>query len=230
MYDDVPGTRSSTSSAAATRAAPDPVVRLMVVDDHPVVCDGVRLLLDREPGFAVVASATTAAAALGEAARAQPDVVLLDLRLPDSSPPDVVRGLRAACPPVRVVLFTAHPDHVLLSATLAQGVEGCLLKDAGTNDLASSLRDVVNGRAVLDPRLAALAREAGWDRGGSPGLTPGEQDVVRLVATGLTNPEIAQQLGLAGVAVKEHLRLAMLKLGARNRVEVIGRAHETGLL
>jgi two-component system nitrate/nitrite response regulator NarL len=213
-----------------THAVPEVVVRVMVVDDHPVVCDGVRLLLEREPGFAVVASATTAAGALREAARARPDVVLLDLRLPDSSPPDVVRDLRAACPPVRVVLFTAHPDHVLLSATLAQGVDGCLLKDAGTDDLAASLRDVVDGKAVLDPRLAALAGEAGWDRSGSVGLTPEEQDVVRLVATGMTNPEIAQQLGVAALAVKDRLQSAMLTLGAGNRVEAIGRAYEKGLL
>lgn len=200
----------------------------MVVDDHPVVCDGVRLLLDGEPGFAVVASATTARAALDDAARVQPDVVLLDLRLPGSSPPEVVRALRGACPAVRVVLFTAHADHSLLQATLTEGVEGCLLKDAGTGDLAASLRAVVAGELVFDPRLGEIAevRPRRQDRG----LTRQEHAVVKLVATGLTNPEVAQELDLPRNTVKSYLQVAMRKLGARNRVEVISRAHESGLL
>lgn len=200
----------------------------MVVDDHPVVCDGVRLLLGREAGFAVVATATTAAAAVVEAGRVLPDVVLLDLRLPGSSPPEVVRALRAACPGARIVLFTAHPDHALLPATLSEGVDGCLLKDAGMGDLAASLRLVMAGEVVLDPRLGPLAGiEAGR---GSDQLTRCEHDVVALVAQGLTNPEIAEKLHLPHDTVKRHLQSAMLKLGARHRVEVISRAHDAGLV
>lgn len=200
----------------------------MVVDDHPVVCDGVRLLLGREQGFAVVATATTADAAVVEGGRVLPDVVLLDLRLPGSSPPQVVRALRAACPETRIVLFTAHPDHALLPATLAEGVEGCLLKDAGMGDLATSLRLVMAGEVVLDPRIGALAG-TGVRHGGAQ-LTRREQDVVERVARGLTNPEIAEQLNLTRNTVKSYLQSAMLKLGARNRVEVISRAHDAGLV
>lgn len=200
----------------------------MVVDDHPVVCDGVRLLLGREAGFAVVATATTADAAVVEVGRVLPDVVLLDLRLPDSSPPQVVRSLRAAWPSARIVLFTAHPDSALLPATLAEGVDGCLLKDAGMGDLATSLRQVVEGEVVLDPRLGPLAG-TGDRRGGHP-LTRREHDVVELVAQGLTNPEIAEKLHLTRNTVKGYLQSAMLKLGAANRVEVISRAHDAGLV
>ena len=200
----------------------------MVVDDHPVVCEGVRLLLGREAGFAVVATTTTANAALVEAGRVQPDVVLLDLRMPGSSPPQVVRALRAACPATRIVLFTAHPDHALLPAMLAEGVDGCLLKDAGMGDLARSLRLVVAGEVVLDPRIGRLAGAGVWP--GSHQLTRREHDVVDLVAQGLTNPEIAEQLHLTRNTVKSYLQSAMLKLGARNRVEVISRAHDAGLV
>lgn len=200
----------------------------MVVDDHPVVCDGVRLLLGREEGFAVVATATTADAAVVEAGRVQPDVVLLDLRLPGSSPPQVVRALRAACPSTRIVLFTAHPDHALLPTTLAEGVDGCLLKDAGMGDLATSLRLVMAGDVVLDPRIGPMAGTR--VRRERDQLTRREHDVVELVAQGLTNPEIGERLHLTRNSVRGYLQSAMLKLGAHNRVEVISRAHDAGLV
>lgn len=203
--------------------------RVMVVDDHPVVRDGVALLLRGDPGLTVVGSAESGRAALARVAALRPDVVLLDLRLPDMLAPEVVAGLRARCPGVRVVVFTAHGDHHGVRAALDAGAHGALLKDAAATDLVAALRRVLRGERVSDPRMvpgmpgdsAALARS---------GLTRREYEVLRLAAQGRTNPEIAETTGLARNTVKTYLQSALHKLGARNRVEAIGKASEAGLL
>ena len=224
-------TPTAPNRPAAPGAEPDArPVRVLVVDDHPVVCDGVRLLLRTAPGLQVVAMAESARAALATAAREQPDLVLLDVRLPDGSAPDVVRGLRAACPGVRIVLFTAHADNAVLQPTLLAGVDGCLLKDAGCTDLVAALREVMAGGRVCDPRLGTRPDLLLRERLRELSMTRREYDVVRLAATGLTNPEIAEQLALTRNTVKTYLQCAMQKLGARNRVEAIGKAHEARLL
>jgi DNA-binding NarL/FixJ family response regulator len=155
-------------------------------------------------------------------------VVLLDLRLPDMLAPEVVSGLRAAAPQARVVVFTAHGDHEGVRAALEAGAVGCLLKDAATIDLVRALRRVLAGERVVDPRVlhgelptAAMART---------GLTRREYEVLRLAAQGRTNPEIAELLGLTRNTVKTYLQAVLQKVGARNRVEAIGKASEAGLL
>jgi two-component system, NarL family, nitrate/nitrite response regulator NarL len=202
--------------------------RVMVVDDHPVVRDGVALLLRGEPTLVVVGAAETGRAALERAAELRPDLVLLDLRLPDMLAPEVVRGLRELVPAARVVVFTAHGDHHGVAAALDAGAHGALLKDAAATDLAAALRRVLRGERVSDPRIGpggsnreALARI---------GLTRREYEVLRLAAQGHTNPEIAEATGLARNTVKTYLQAALHKLGARNRVEAIGKAGEAGLL
>ncbi|MHA6621764.1 response regulator [Pseudonocardia sp. DLS-67] len=203
--------------------------RVMVVDDHPVVRDGVALLLRNEPALVVVGSAESGRAALERAAALRPDLVLLDLRLPDMLAPEVVSGLRAVVPAARVVVFTAHGDHHGVQAALDAGAHGALLKDAAVTDLVAALRRVLRGERVRDPRMApdeapgrsALARS---------GLTRREYEVLRLAAQGRTNPEIAETTGLARNTVKTYLQSALHKLGARNRVEAIGKASEAGLL
>jgi two-component system nitrate/nitrite response regulator NarL len=202
--------------------------RVMVVDDHPVVRDGVALLLRAEPALVVVGSAETGRAALERAPELRPDLVLLDLRLPDMLAPEVVAGLREVVPRARVVVFTAHGDHHGVQAALDAGAQGALLKDAAATDLVAALRRVLRGERVTDPRTVpggssrdALARS---------GLTRREYEVLRLAAQGRTNPEIAETTGLARNTVKTYLQSALHKLGARNRVEAIGKAGEAGLL
>ncbi|WP_214370985.1 response regulator [Pseudonocardia sp. H11422] len=203
--------------------------RVMVVDDHPVVRDGVALLLRAEPGLAVVGSAETGRAALERAPALRPDLVLLDLRLPDMLAPEVVAGLRRVCPTARIVVFTAHGDHHGVQVALDAGAHGCMIKDAAAIDLVAALRRVLRGERVIDARMvpgeagnrAALARS---------GLTRREYEVLRLAAQGRTNPEIAESTGLARNTVKTYLQSALHKLGARNRVEAIGKASEAGLL
>ncbi|MFC4943432.1 response regulator [Pseudonocardia sp. GCM10023141] len=205
--------------------------RVMVVDDHPVVRDGVALLLRGDPTLVVVGAAESGRAALERAPLLRPDLVLLDLRLPDMLAPEVVVGLREAVPAARVVVFTAHGDHHGVQAALDAGAHGALLKDAAAIDLVAALRRVLRGERVSDPRMvpagggdgnqAALARS---------GLTRREYEVLRLAAQGRTNPEIAESTGLARNTVKTYLQSALHKLGARNRVEAIGKASEAGLL
>ncbi len=203
--------------------------RVMVVDDHPVVRDGVALLLRGEPSLVVVGAAESGRSALERAPALRPDLVLLDLRLPDMLAPEVVAGLRTGCPQAKVVVFTAHGDHHGVQAALDAGAHGALLKDAAATDLVAALRRVLRGERVSDPRMvpgnvgnqAALARS---------GLTRREYEVLRLAAQGRTNPEIAETTGLARNTVKTYLQSALHKLGARNRVEAIGKASEAGLL
>ncbi|HVL85158.1 MAG TPA: response regulator transcription factor [Pseudonocardia sp.] len=205
------------------------VARVMVVDDHPVVRDGVALLLRGEPSLAVVGAAESGRAAIERAPELRPHLVLLDLRLPDMLAPEVVAGLREVVPAARVVVFTAHGDHHGVQAAIDAGAHGCLLKDAAATDLVAALRRVLRGERVADPRIvpgertdrAALARS---------GLTRREYEVLRLAAQGRTNPEIAGSTGLARNTVKTYLQSALHKLGARNRVEAIGKASEAGLL
>lgn len=197
----------------------------MVVDDHPVVRDGVALLLSGDRSFRVVAGADTGRAAISTVADVDPDVVLLDLRLPDVLAPDVVRGLRTRSPRTKVVIFTAHGERHAVRAALDAGAHGCLLKDAGTTDLVSALRRVLRGERVVDPRVDTAAPSAG-----RPELTRREYEVLRLAALGHTNPEIAAATGLARNTVKTYLQSTLQKLGARNRVEAISVAGEAGLL
>jgi two-component system, NarL family, nitrate/nitrite response regulator NarL len=202
--------------------------RVLVVDDHPVVRDGVALLLRGDPALVVVGSAESGRTALERAPELSPDLVLLDLRLPDMLAPEVVVGLRELVPAARVVVFTAHGDHHGVQAALDAGAHGALLKDAAAIDLVAALRRVLRGERVTDPRL--LPGEAGRAAQARSGLTRREYEVLRLAAQGRTNPEIAECTGLARNTVKTYLQAALHKLGARNRVEAIGKASEAGLL
>ncbi|HVW44035.1 MAG TPA: response regulator transcription factor [Amycolatopsis sp.] len=202
---------------------------VLVVDDHPVVRDGVTLLLRSDPSLHLIGAAESGRVALARVAELRPDLILLDLRLPDMLAPEVIAGLRQAHPAGRIVVFTAHGDHQGLRAALDAGANGCLLKDVAGTDLVSALRRVLRGERVVDPRILpdhgrqsdALARS---------GLTRREYEVLRLAAQGQTNPEIAESTGLTRNTVKTYLQSALHKLGARNRVEAIGKASEAGLL
>ncbi|NKQ52256.1 response regulator transcription factor [Amycolatopsis sp. K13G38] len=194
-------------------------IGVFVVDDHPVVRDGVALQLARHRDIAVLGHAATAADALTGCAREQPDIVLLDLRLPDALAADVVPGIRAASPHSRILLFTAFPDHASVAPTLAAGACGLLVKDASGTTIHDALLQVA--RTGSYP-AANPARQAP--------VTRREYDVLRLVAAGHTNPEIGERLGLSLNTVKTYLHNVMHKLGARNRAQLITNARTHGLL
>lgn len=212
----------------STAAVP---LRVLVVDDHPVVADGVGVLLRSDPTIVVAGTARSGREAETLAGRLRPDVVLLDLRLPDMLGTEAIRSLRAVVPGVKVVLFTAYGDHLALPTAIEEeGAHGCLLKDSSITDLATALHRVSRGVTVLDPRLRSESTGKLRESLFRTGLTRREYEVLRRVALGRTNPEIAEELDLTRNTVKTYLQSVMNKLDARNRVEVIAKANQAQLL
>ena len=212
-----------------------PLVRILVVDDHTIVRQGLRSILDLEPDFTVVGEAADAEQAITETARLNPDVVLLDLMLSDRAPAeglDVCAELRERHPGVSVVVLTTFLDKRLLLGALRRGASGYALKDVDAVELARIIRSVHGGQSAFDPRSAKLVVRS---LTGEPGpsarpLTDRELEVVRLVARGATNLRVARELYVSESTVKYHLRTAMRKLGASDRTELVYRASAWGLL
>jgi len=207
------------------------VVRVLVADDHPIVLDGVTLALQNTSWLRVAGYARSGREAIAAAGTLRPDVVLLDLRLPDMLGPEAVQALRARAPEMKIIIFTAYPDHAALEATLAAGAHGVVVKDTEREDLVDVIRRVVAGERVVNVDVgdgsggALLSRKLK-----EHGLTRREYDILRRVAMGETNPEIASALGLTRNTVKTYLQRALEKLGARNRVEALSRANQLGIL
>ena len=194
--------------------------RIVIVDDHPVVHDGVAAQLQRYSDMVVVGRAATGAAAVTVCAAERPDVVLLDLRLPDCLAADVVPELHRVSPGSRILLFTAFPEHAAVAPTLAAGACGILVKHAGSTAIRDAIRSVARtGTLQTEPFASHTAP-----------VTAREYDVLRLVAAGHTNAEIGTELSLSVNTVKSYLRTVMHKLAARNRTQLIANARGRGLL
>ena len=205
-------------------------MRLLVVDDHPIVRDGVAMLVDRTSWVEVVGYSRRGRDALTLAADLQPDVVLLDLRLPDMLGSELIAGLRARAPRVTVVIFTAFADHAAIAAARAAGASAVLLKDATQQEMLALLSRIRAGDPLCwsgDAHPLERRRSSALER---LGMTRREYDVLRRVALGETNPEIAEAMHLSRNTVKSYLQSAFGKLGARNRVEALARAGELDLL
>jgi DNA-binding NarL/FixJ family response regulator len=200
-------------------------VRVLVVDDHPVVRDGVEMLARTNPNIQIAGYAASGHDALRIAPEVRPDVILLDLRLPDMLAPELIRELRVSVPAAKVVLFTAYPDHPAVGAALEAGAYGVFPKDASRMDLVAGIMRAMRPEgAEPAPNGSSLRRDTH-----SP-IARREYDVLRRLATGETNSEIATAMQLSPNTVKAYLRNLMQKLRARNRVEAISRAREMGLL
>jgi DNA-binding NarL/FixJ family response regulator len=212
-------------------------VRILVVDDHTIVRQGLRSILELEPDFAVIGEASDAAAAMAETERLQPDLVLLDLKLSDRAPAEgleVCAQLRERHPDVRIVVLTTFLDQKLLLAALQRGASAYVLKDVDAVELALIIRSVHRGQSGFDGRSAQLlVRSLAGEPAGQPpaaSLSGREMQVIRLVADGATNPQVARKLYLSESTVKYHLRVAMRKLGAKDRTELVFRASKLGVL
>ena len=199
------------------------VVRILVVDDHPVVRDGVEMLTRKCTNLRIAGYAASGAEALAVAESTAPDVILLDVRLPDILAPDVVRELKARLPEARIVLFTAYPDHPAVGAALEAGAYGVWPKDTMQMDLASAIARAVEDDSADSPKDAPVRQRDSL-------LARREYDLLRRVARGETNSEIAEAMSLSLNTVKTYMRNVMHKLGARNRVEAISRARDMGFL
>ena len=218
-----------------SRAPAASPVRILIVDDHTIVRQGLRSILDLEPDFTVVGEAADAASAVTETARLRPDVVLLDLKLSENAPAeglDVCSALRDGHTPVSIVVLTTFPDQKLLLGALQRGASGYALKDVDAVELARIIRTVHQGQSGFDGRSARLVVRSLTGQPAAPGrvLSDRELEVVRVVARGATNVQAARDLFVSESTIKYHLRLAMRKLGAKDRTELVYRASARGLL
>jgi len=209
-------------------------VRVMVVDDHPMWRDGVARDL-AEDGYEVVACLGEGAAAVRLAAATRPDVVVLDLQLPDLPGVEVIRGLRNAHPTARVLMLSASGEEQDVLDAVKAGAAGYLLKSAGRTEFLDAVRRTAAGDAVFTPGLAGLVlgeyrRLATTPAAaGVPELTARETEVLRLVAKGLSYKQIAERLVLSHRTVQNHVQNTLGKLQLHNRVQLVRFAIEQGL-
>jgi DNA-binding NarL/FixJ family response regulator len=204
-------------------------VRVLVVDDHPVVRSGLRALLEGQDDLAVVGEAADGAQALVAVAADPPDLVLLDLRMPTLDGVAVIERLRASHPQVRTLVLTTYDADSDIVRAVEAGATGYLLKDAPREELFRAVRAAARGEPVLAPAVAQrLMRRAGAPPRATP--TDRELDVLGLVAQGLTNRAIARRLQVSEATVKTHLVHAFAKLGVDDRTAAVTAALERGLL
>ncbi len=216
-------------------------VRILVADDQPVVRDGLALLLSTAADLDVIAVAADGVEAVEAALRELPDVALVDLRMPRLDGAGVTAALAQQAPSVRVLILTTYADDDAVLPALRAGAAGYLTKDTTGEALIASVREVAAGRTVLDAavqaRLVELLREPGSAQAPAPpeaeplpeGLTPRELDVVRLVADGLSNKQVARRLFVSEATVKTHLNHVLAKLDVEGRPGLVAWAWRHGL-
>ena len=205
------------------------MIRLLIVDDHPVVRDGLRGMVAGEPDLEVVGEAGDGREALALAPRVRPDVALVDLRMPELDGVATIRALRERHPEVRVLVLTTFDSDRDVVSAIEAGATGYLLKDAPRAELFRAIRAAARGEAVLAP--AAVSRLVGQLRQpATPALTARELQVLELVARGASNREAAARLHVSEATVKTHLVHAFGKLGVSDRTAAVTVALERGLL
>jgi two-component system nitrate/nitrite response regulator NarP len=202
-------------------------MRLFLADDHPMIRAAIEVLL-RDSGFEIVGMAGTGQATLEAVERLQPDIILLDIQMPDGNGLDVLRRLRAAKSRARIVLLTAAIDDSSLLEAKSLKVQGIVLKNSDPAYLIECLDSVRDGRTWIDPELAKRTRQlaAGPGRGRYMQLAPRERQLIGFVRKGLRNREIAEQLGVTEGTVKVYLHAIFEKLGVATRTELAIRADE----
>jgi DNA-binding NarL/FixJ family response regulator len=221
----------------------DPI-RVLLADDQRVVRDGLVLLLGLLPQVEVVGTAADGEEAVRAAVAAEPDVVLMDLRMPRCDGVEATRRLREQAPQTKVIVLTTYADDRSVLDALRAGARGYLTKDAGADEIRQALEQVVGGQAVIDPAVQhhlvdaiAVAAHAQADSpaAGPPqrplpdGLTPREAEVLALIAEGLSNTEIAARLVVSEATVKSHINHLLAKIGARGRAQAVSYAYRHGL-
>ena len=205
-------------------------VSLLIADDHGIVRGGLRALLDRQADLEVVAEAADGAEALEQALQLRPDLCILDVAMPKLTGLQVARELKGQAPDMQVLMLSMHDDERYLFEALRAGAAGYVLKQAADQDLVDAVRAAGRGEPFLTASAQQTLIRDFLDRGGQPvELTPREQEVLALVAEGLTNAELAERLFISPRTAGVHVSNILAKLGMSSRAEVAAWAVRTGL-
>ena len=202
---------------------PEPI-RVFLLDDHDVVREGLKFLLEQQEDIEVVGESATATEAAARIPAVRPDVAVLDARLPDGSGIEVCRTVRAIDPTINALILTSYDDDEALFAAIMAGAAGYVLKQIVGNDLLDVVRKVAEGQSLLDPAVTQRVLDRLRDGGASEpaelrSLTPQERRILELVAEGLTNRQIGEQLFLAEKTVKNYVTSILTKLGLERRTQ-----------
>lgn len=205
-------------------------MRVVLADDHRIVREGLAFMLADVPGVEIVGEASSGREVLELLAETEADVVLLDVRMPEMSGLEALELISESHPEVSVVMLTMHDDPALVKRAIEAGASGYLLKSAGQDELVRALEAVVAGSAYVHSEVAGplLAQIAGTEE--SAELSPRENEVLKLVADGLENKQIARELGISEATVKTYLKNVFGKLGARGRAEAVAIGLRRGLI
>lgn len=205
-------------------------IRIILVDDHAIVREGVRTVIEAYPDLSVVGEFGNGADAIAAVAALAPDLALVDLKMPGLSAPETINGLRQKAPNIRVLVFTSFGEDALIRATLDAGAIGYLIKDAMQGDLVRAIRSVAEGEPFLAPaaqrQLMELLRKPHPAR---DTLTSRENDVLRLVAEGMSNKQIARRLNLTEGTIKGYVSQILAKLNLDDRTQIALYAVRHGL-
>lgn len=212
-------------------------IRLLLADDHAVVRSGLRLLLEAQPDMAIIGEAEDGEGAIRRTADLQPDVVLMDIEMPGMNGIEATRRIKAQSPRTAVLALTMYEDDQYFFEMLRAGASGYVPKRAAPDELASAIRAVSRGEVFLHPSLAGrlvqdylLRRDVEEQEPPADDLTPREQEVLTLIAEGLSNNEIADQLVISAKTVDRHRENIMRKLNLHNRVDLVKYALRKGLI
>jgi DNA-binding NarL/FixJ family response regulator len=206
----------------------------MLADDHPVVRDGLRAMLSTQPDFQVVGEALNGVEAVGLAAQLKPDVLLLDLEMPELDGVAALEKIHAANPAARIIILTAYDEDERIVSAVVAGAQGYLLKGAPREDIFRAIRVVHAGGSLLQPMVASKLRQhlsRQWAKSAETiDLTPREIEVLQLIAQGMSNKQIAADLAITERTTKFHVSSILSKLEAANRTEAVRLAAQRGLV
>lgn len=199
-------------------------ISILLCDDHAFLRVGLRSMITMEPDMTVVGEAANGRAAVEQASILKPDVVIMDIMMPELNGAEASKRILAERPETKIIVLTSFGTAPEVNAALACGVVGVQLKESPTEGVIAAIRTVMNGERAIDPQLVTAPEDA------VAALTDKQQEILKSVVRGLTNHDIAQQFGISEAGVKKHLRLIFSKLGSANRTEAVAIALRRQLL